>query len=95
MSQPTATYDYGSTLNSHPSTAEQAKAFTSSASLAFPGGAAQLTPPNEKEVAVTGTQGTNGTTGPEVAPATPAATPGAAGSGHASGITPTLQSELP
>ena len=37
-------------LTTHPSTAQQAKAFTSPASLSFPGGAGDLTPPSsEKE----------------------------------------------
>ena len=43
-------------LTTHPSTAQQAKAFTSPASLSFPGGAGDLTPPSsEKE----GTMATN------------------------------------
>jgi len=33
-------------LTTHPSTAQQAKAFTSPASLSFPGGAGDLTPPS-------------------------------------------------
>jgi len=81
------------TLNSHPSNALQAKAFTSPASLSFPGGTGDLTPPFEQH-------GANGAQknlqGPEntgsvnvVTPATPAATPGA-GTG-VSGIVPTLQ----
>lgn len=37
------------TLTTHPSTAQQAKAFTSPASLSFPGGAGDLTPPSEKD----------------------------------------------
>lgn len=87
-------------LNSHPSTAQQAKAFTSPASLSFPGGAGDLTPPSEKD----GLQQNNGAngyvngqqsganaaaSGNGVMPATPAATPGA-GQG-VSGIVPTLQ----
>lgn len=78
-------------LTTHPSTAQQAKAFTSPASLSFPGGAGDLTPPSsEKEPngmnngQANGQQGANGTS-----PATPAATPGA-GPG-VSGIVPTLQ----
>lgn len=44
-------------LTTHPSTAQQAKAFTSPASLSFPGGAGDLTPPSsEKE----GTMANNG-----------------------------------
>jgi transcription initiation factor TFIID TATA-box-binding protein len=88
-------------LTTHPSTAQQAKAFTSPASLSFPGGAGDLTPPSEKEGNVAPAQGANGTvnglqqggnaaaTGNGVMPATPAATPGANNPG--SGIVPTLQ----
>ncbi len=36
-------------LTTHPSTAQQATAFTSPASLSFPGGAGDLTPPSEKD----------------------------------------------
>ncbi|GIJ87636.1 TATA-box-binding protein [Aspergillus pseudoviridinutans] len=89
-------------LTTHPSTAQQARAFTSPASLSFPGGAGDLTPPSsEKEgnMAI-GAQGANGTVnghqqggnavnGNGVTPATPAATPGANAPG--SGIVPTLQ----
>ncbi|EEP82479.1 TATA-box binding protein [Uncinocarpus reesii 1704] len=78
-------------LTTHPSTAQQAKAFTSPASLSFPGGAGDLTPPSsEKEPngmtngQAGGQQGANG-----ASPATPAATPGA-GPG-VSGLLPTLQ----
>lgn len=87
-------------LTTHPSTAQQAKAFTSPASLSFPGGAGpDLTPPSEKGAnggqsasgLVNGQQqGVNAsTTGNGVMPATPAATPGANNPG--SGIVPTLQ----
>jgi len=90
-------------LTTHPSTAQQAKAFTSPASLSFPGGAGDLTPPSSEKdgqnlhggSSVDGKangqqQGTNATpAGNGVTPATPAATPGA-GQG-ASGIVPTLQ----
>ncbi|KAI9831835.1 MAG: TATA-box-binding protein [Phylliscum demangeonii] len=92
------------TLTTHPATALQAKAFTSPASLSFPGGAASLTPPSSEPdmsripngktikvaanghppAAADGALPTNG-----VAPATPAATPGAGPS--VSGIVPTLQ----
>ena len=47
------------TLTTHPSNALQAKAFTSPASLSFPGGAGDLTPPSEKE----GSLQANGTSG--------------------------------
>jgi len=85
-------------LTTHPSTAQQAKAFTSPASLSFPGGAGDLTPPSsEKEAAaINGSQlnglqhgGNAAGSGNGVIPATPAATPGA-GLG-VSGIVPTLQ----
>ncbi|KAI9762108.1 MAG: hypothetical protein M4579_000588 [Chaenotheca gracillima] len=36
------------TLTTHPSTAQQAKAFTSPSSLSFPGGAGDLTPPSSE-----------------------------------------------
>lgn len=37
------------TLQTHPSTAQQAKAFTSPSSLSFPGGAGDLTPPSSEK----------------------------------------------
>lgn len=91
------------TLTTHPSTAQQATAFTSPASLSFPGGAGDLTPPSEKDgnsQQANGHSGqTNGFNGQQpggnaasagngVTPTTPAATPGATG---VSGIVPTLQ----
>ena len=90
-------------LTTHPSTAQQANAFTSPASLSFPGGTGDLTPPSEKEGhpqanGISGqTNGADGqvpggnatTNGTGVIPTTPAATPGA-GQG-VSGIVPTLQ----
>ncbi|GKZ71185.1 TATA-box-binding protein [Aspergillus niger] len=87
-------------LTTHPSTAQQARAFTSPASLSFPGGAGDLTPPSDKDGNMAMAQGANGmmngqqqggnaTNGNGVAPATPAATPGANTPG--SGIVPTLQ----
>jgi transcription initiation factor TFIID TATA-box-binding protein len=76
-------------LTTHPSTALQAKAFTSPQSLSFPGGAGDLTPPTEiKDLTLNGGANGNGAAG--VMPATPAATP-AAGQVGVSGITPTLQ----
>jgi transcription initiation factor TFIID TATA-box-binding protein len=88
------------TLVTHPSNATQAKAFTSPASLSFPGGAGDLTPPLGSDQA-NGTSQTNGSqqvdavNGNGVAPATPAATPGAAatvaGGAGVSGIVPVLQ----
>ena len=83
------------TLTTHPSTAQQAKAFTSPASLSYPGGAADLTPPSsEADVHKHVSSQKNGFAnhqiqGSDVTPATPAATPGA-GPG-VSGIVPTLQ----
>ena len=88
------------TLTTHPSTAQQATAFTSPASLSFPGGAGELTPPSEKD----GNTQANGayqngqqlqkgvdasSNGNGVTPTTPAATPGD-GQG-VSGLVPTLQ----
>lgn len=93
------------TLTTHPSTAQQATAFTSPASLSFPGGAGDLTPPSEKDghpqanslsgQTLVGSHGDgkqnrgNAVTGNGVTPTTPAATPGA--SQGVSGILPTLQ----
>lgn len=84
-------------LTTHPSTAQQAKAFTSPASLSYPGGAGDLTPPssekdgqhlagkmNGQQNGADASQNGNGVT-----PATPAATPGAVQG--SSGIVPTLQ----
>lgn len=55
------------TLTTHPSTAQQAKAFTSPSSLSFPGGAGELTPPSSEKDGnslVTGSSGqTNGANG--------------------------------
>lgn len=83
-------------LTTHPSTAQQAKAFTSPASLSFPGGAGDLTPPSsEKDGQQVNSQQQGSTqqsqTGNGVTPATPAATPGDAGESGVYGITPTLQ----
>jgi hypothetical protein len=89
------------TLQTHPATAQQAKAFTSPSSLSFPGGAGDLTPPSsEKEGHASQKNGTNGvvngqgdgpTSGNGATPATPAATPGASHDAGPSGIVPTLQ----
>lgn len=81
-------------LRTHPQNALQAKAFTSPASLSFPGGAGDLTPPtDDRNVNKAGpsgyTQDGSAPAGNVVTPATPAATPGA-GAG-VSGIVPTLQ----
>lgn len=81
---------------SHPQNALQAKAFTSPASLSFPGGAGDLTPPSSdiEGQKVNGQQGEHGEqgddqSGPVATPATPAATPN--GTPSVSGIVPTLQ----
>ena len=81
-------------LTTHPSTAQQAKAFTSPASLSFPGGAGDLTPPSSEKDGQNLNGGSyadgkmNGQQGIGVqAPQTPTATPGAG----VSGIVPTLQ----
>ncbi|RPA83671.1 transcription factor [Ascobolus immersus RN42] len=82
------------TLNSHPQTAAQAKAFTSPSSLSFPGGAEGLAQPqyngqqNVNGDAQLQGQDAAGSNSNAVVPATPAATPGGAG---VSGIVPTLQ----
>jgi transcription initiation factor TFIID TATA-box-binding protein len=79
-------------IQTHPSNAAQAKAFTAPGSLSFPGATNELTPPgpttaeNGQRPASNGQQVSNGN---GVTPATPAATP-AANQGP-SGITPTLQ----
>lgn len=78
-------------IQTHPSNAEQAKAFTAPGSLSFPGATNELAPPSNgldsaQRLAQNGQQ-TGGGNG--VTPATPAATP-AANQGP-SGITPTLQ----
>jgi transcription initiation factor TFIID TATA-box-binding protein len=85
-----------STLISHPQNALQAKAFTSPASLSFPGGAGDLTPPSSdvESQKLNGQQGEQGEqaddqSGPVATPATPAATPN--GTPSVSGIVPTLQ----
>lgn len=81
-------------LTTHPSTAEEAKRFTAPHSLSFPGGAGHITPPSEKDSqSQTNGHVVNGagpSSAPGAIPATPAATPGAAGQG-VSGIIPTLQ----
>ncbi|KAK0742525.1 transcription factor TFIID-domain-containing protein [Apiosordaria backusii] len=81
-------------IQTHPTSAAQAKAFTAPGSLSFPTGHTDL---GQSVVAgngnaVTGAQqsGVQTTNGAGVTPATPAATPGAASAGP-SGITPTLQ----
>ncbi|KAI0477277.1 transcription factor TFIID-domain-containing protein [Xylariaceae sp. FL0804] len=81
-------------IQTHPSTAAQAKAFTSTQSLSFPGGVSEMTPPfapdaNAQRPANGTQQGGQAANGTGVTPATPAATPAATAT--ASGLTPTLQ----
>lgn len=80
-------------LTTHPSTAQQAKAFTSPASLSYPGGAGDMTPPSSEKDGqqVSQQQGNTQQAGDGVTPATPAATPGDASETGVYGITPTLQ----
>lgn len=88
-----------SAIISHPQNALQAKAFTSPASLSFPGGAGDLTPPSSdvESQKLNGQQGeqseqgeqADDQSGPVATPATPAATPN--GTPSVSGIVPTLQ----
>ena len=77
-------------IQTHPSNAAQAKAFTAPGSLSFPGATNELTPPagagEAQRPAPNGQQAANGN---GVTPATPVATPGA--NTGPSGITPTLQ----
>jgi hypothetical protein len=81
-------------IQTHPSNAAQAKAFTAPGSLSFPGGANEFANPAAQAngMATNGVQqqGVQATNGTGVTPATPAATPGAGPAGP-SGITPTLQ----
>lgn len=79
-------------IQTHPGNANQAKNFMSPGSLSFPTGHNELTPPGDAGLkapqngAPAGSPLANGN---GVAPATPAATPGAQQTG--SGLTPTLQ----
>jgi transcription initiation factor TFIID TATA-box-binding protein len=81
-------------IQTHPSNAAQAKAFTAPGSLSFPGGANEIanttTPQGGAANNGAQQQGAQATNGSGVTPATPAATPGAGPAGP-SGITPTLQ----
>jgi transcription initiation factor TFIID TATA-box-binding protein len=78
-------------LTTHPSTAQQAKAFTSPQSLSFPGGAGDLTPPSEAKDLANGQANGQSVGSAGAMPATPATTPGAGQSQGMSGIVPTLQ----
>ena len=78
-------------IQTHPSNAAQAKAFTAPGSLSFPGAATEFpSNANDKGTAVNGGHlGAQASNGTGVTPATPAATPAAAPG--VSGLTPTLQ----
>lgn len=78
-------------IQTHPSNAAQAKAFTAPGSLSFPGASNELTPPasNGDAAQRPPLPGQPATNGNGVTPATPAATPAA--TQGPSGITPTLQ----
>ncbi|POS72159.1 hypothetical protein DHEL01_v209445 [Diaporthe helianthi] len=79
-------------IQTHPGNANQAKNFMSPGSLSFPTGHNELTPPGDaglKAPANGAPAGSPLANGNVVAPATPAATPGAQQTG--SGLTPTLQ----
>ena len=93
-------------IQTHPSTAVQAKNFIAPGSLSFPGGAGDLTPPSSEADKQNGQrngangqmngslqQGAQAANGTGVTPATPAATPGA--TQGVSGIVPTLQYVYP
>lgn len=92
-------------IQTHPSTAIQAKAFTAPGSFSYPSGVADLTPPSSESGGVVGPKngGGNGvvvgggqaSNGNGVTPTTPAATPGATAQQGASGIVPTLQYVFP
>ncbi|KJR81092.1 transcription initiation factor TFIID TATA-box-binding protein [Sporothrix schenckii 1099-18] len=80
-------------LNSHPSTAAQARAFTAPSSLSFPGGTETMqTPPSEKDGSVPNGTAKAGSATPAPGTATgPAAAAAAAQAVGVSGIVPTLQ----
>lgn len=76
-------------IQTHPSNAAQARAFTAPGSLSFPGATNDLTPPSSDGLQRTGVNVQQAVAGNGVTPATPAATPAA--TQGPSGITPTLQ----
>ncbi|CAK7239797.1 MAG: TATA-binding protein (TBP) [Sporothrix thermara] len=79
-------------LNSHPSTAAQARAFTAPSSLSFPGGAENMqTPPSEKDGSVANGTAKAGSATPAPGTATGPAAAAAAQAVGVSGIVPTLQ----
>ncbi|CAG8983648.1 hypothetical protein HYALB_00004079 [Hymenoscyphus albidus] len=81
-------------IQTHPTNAAAAKTFIAPGSLSFPGGAGELTPPSDGQVQKDHQQQVaQGHVGNEVAPATPAATPGTSANAPTgvSGIVPTLQ----
>ncbi|KAI0129495.1 TATA binding protein [Xylariales sp. AK1849] len=77
-------------IQTHPTTAAQAKAFTAAGSLSFPGGAHELTPPASDADKRPVNSQPSSAVNPPATPATPAATPAATVQGG-SGLTPTLQ----
>ncbi|CAK7205030.1 TATA-binding protein (TBP) [Sporothrix eucalyptigena] len=79
-------------LNSHPSTAAQARAFTAPSSLSFPGGTETMqTPPSEKDGSVPNGTAKAGSATPAPGTATGPAAAAAAQAVGVSGIVPTLQ----
>ena len=81
------------TLTTHPSTAQQATAFTSPASLSFPGGAGDLTPPSEKDGNLQA-NGHSGQTGGGAGYSGQQLNGGTAGS-SGNGVTPTTPAATP
>lgn len=89
-------------IQTHPINALQAKNFVAPGSLSFPSAQGELTPPFSNDPVAekqrNASQAGQVQNGNVVAPATPAATPGAAttqGGVSVSGIVPTLQYVLP
>ncbi|MCJ1431403.1 TATA-box-binding protein [Xylographa pallens] len=81
-------------LTTHPSTALQAKAFTSPASLSYPGGAGDLTPPSEKD----GSNQALGTSGQATGAngyANGQQKPGGNAASEGNGVTPTTPAATP
>jgi len=76
-------------IQTHPSSAVDAKNFIAPGSLSFPGGAADITPPSTNEAVAGKQQVTPAAPVAASPPATPAATPAA--TQGVSGIVPTLQ----
>ena len=76
-------------IQTHPSNAAQAKAFTAPGSLSFPGAPNEFAPAAGPDGQVAAPNAQHVQNGTGVTPATPAATPAA--TQGPSGITPTLQ----